>query len=74
LNCLGLFAPAGTPKPVVDRLALEVARIVRIKETVERLHAQGAEAPVGTKEFTAFVKAETAKWAKVVAATGMKAD
>jgi tripartite-type tricarboxylate transporter receptor subunit TctC len=75
LNWLGLFAPAGTPRSVVDKLAAEAIRIVRLREIIERLHAQGAEAsPLATDEFSAFVKSETAKWAKVVASTGMKAE
>jgi tripartite-type tricarboxylate transporter receptor subunit TctC len=41
----------------------------------QRLNAQGAEpAPLATEEFTAFVKSEVEKWAKVVAVTGMTAD
>ena len=75
LNWLGLFAPAGTPRPIVDRLAAESLRIVREPAIVQRFHAQGAEpSPLGTEEFAAFVKAEIAKWAKVVAATGMTAE
>jgi tripartite-type tricarboxylate transporter receptor subunit TctC len=75
LNWLGLFAPAGTPRAVVDRLSAEALRVLRLPEVVQRFHAQGAEpSPLGTKEFTAFVKSEVAKWGKVVAETGMKAD
>ena len=75
LNWLGLFAPAATPRSIVDKLAGELGRILRQKETVERLHAQGAEASfLGTEEFTRFVRTETTKWAKVVTITGMKPD
>ena len=75
LNWLGLFAPAGAPRPVVERLAGEVTRIVRLPEVRERLNAQGAEpAPLGADDFGAFVKSEIEKWAKVVAATRMTAD
>ncbi len=75
LNWLGLFAPAGTPRAVVDRLSTEVNRILRQPETVSRFHAQGAEpSPLGTDEFTAFQKKEVEKWAKVVAVTGMRAE
>ena len=75
LNWLGLFAPAGAPRPVVERLAGEVTRIVRLPEVRERLNAQGAEpAPSGADDFGAFVKSEIEKWAKVVAATRMTAD
>ncbi|HWI12691.1 MAG TPA: tripartite tricarboxylate transporter substrate binding protein [Burkholderiales bacterium] len=75
MNWLGLFAPAGTPRPVVDRLAAEALRIVRSPEIVARMNAQGAEpSPQGPDEFAAFVKAEVEKWGRVVAATGMTAQ
>ena len=75
LNWLGLFTPAGTPRAVVEKLSVEATRIMRTPEVRERLNAQGAEpSPLGTEEFTVFVKSEVEKWAKVVAATGMTAD
>ena len=75
LNWLGMFAPAGTPRGIVDRLSSEVTRIVRLPEVRERLNAQGAEpSPLGADEFPAFVKLEVEKWAKVVAVTRMKVD
>jgi len=75
LNWLGLFAPAGTPRAVVERLNAEILRVVRSPEVRERLNAAGAEpSPLGTEEFAAFVKSEVEKWAKVVAATGMTAE
>ncbi|MBI4194871.1 MAG: tripartite tricarboxylate transporter substrate binding protein [Betaproteobacteria bacterium] len=75
LNWLGLFAPAGTPRAVVEKLSAEAVRIMRSPEARDRLNAQGAEpSPLGTGEFAAFVKSEVEKWAKVVAATGMTAD
>ena len=75
LNWLGLFAPAGTPRAVVDRLNSEALRTVRSPEVRDRLNAAGAEpSPMPTEEFAAFVKKEIEKWGKVVAATGMTAD
>ena len=75
LNWLGLFAPTGTPRAVVDRLSAEALKVLRMPEIVQRFHAQGAEpSPLGTREFAAFVKSEVDKWGKVVAETGMKAD
>ena len=72
LNWLGLFAPAGTPRAIVERLATESLKVLGTPDVVQRFHAQGAEpSPLGTAEFAAFVKSEIAKWAKVVAATGM---
>lgn len=72
LNWLGMFAPAGTPRAVVEKLSSELVRIVRMPEVSGALQASGAEpSPLGPDEFAAFVKSEVEKWAKVVAATGM---
>jgi len=71
----GMFAPAGTPKEAVARLAGEIAKILRAPELKERFFVQGAE-PVGNtpEEFAAFVRSEIAKWRKVVEFSGMRAD
>jgi tripartite-type tricarboxylate transporter receptor subunit TctC len=71
----GLFAPRGTPKAVVDRLAAETRRILALPEVRERLAGLGAE-PVGSTpaEFASHVQREIAKWAQVVKASGAKAD
>jgi tripartite-type tricarboxylate transporter receptor subunit TctC len=66
LNWFGLFAPAGTPQPIINRLQAEAAAIVFAPETRQRLAGDGAE-PVASKpaEFAAFVKSEMTKWAAV---------
>jgi tripartite-type tricarboxylate transporter receptor subunit TctC len=71
----GMFAPAGTPKEAVARLAAEISKILRAPELKERFFVQGAE-PVGNtpEEFAAFVRSEIAKWKKVVESSGMRAD
>jgi tripartite-type tricarboxylate transporter receptor subunit TctC len=70
-----MFAPAGTPRAVVEKLSSELVRIVRMLEVSGALQASGAEpSPLGPDEFAAFVKSEVEKWAKVVAATGMTAN
>lgn len=75
INWLGMFAPAGTPRAVVERLSGELVRIVRLPEVTARFNAGGVEpSPQSADEFAAFVKNEGEKWAKVVAATGMSAN
>jgi tripartite-type tricarboxylate transporter receptor subunit TctC len=71
----GMFAPTGTPREAVSRLAAEIGKILRAPELKERFFVQGAE-PVGNTpaEFAAFVGAEIAKWKKVVEASGMRAE
>jgi tripartite-type tricarboxylate transporter receptor subunit TctC len=71
----GVLAPAGTPAAAVKTIHREIANILKVPDVRSRLAAQGAD-PVGTApgEFDAFIKAEIAKWAKVVKASGLKVD
>jgi tripartite-type tricarboxylate transporter receptor subunit TctC len=71
----GVFAPANVPKPVLDKLAGEIARIVKLPDVAEKLSAQGA-IPVGSSadEFTRFVKAEMNLWGNVAKKIGLKPD
>ncbi len=71
----GVWAPAGTPAAVVQRLSSEIAAIVRSPEVRAQLEKLGAE-PVGNTpaEFTAFTKAELVKWASIVKQSGAKVD
>jgi len=71
----GLFAVAGTPSEIVARLQAEVARLLRLPEVRERLAALGAE-PVGSTpaEFGAFVRAEHARWGRVIREKGIRSE
>ena len=74
-NWVGLFAPAGTPPDIVGRLNAETRNFMQSKEITARLTAEGARfVPMTPEQFGAFVKAEIAKWAPVVKASGAKAD
>ena len=63
----GIFAPARTPKPIVERLHQELAAMVRRPQVIERLIALGIE-PEGNSplEFSEQVKQEIVKWGKVI--------
>jgi len=71
----GIFVPAGTPRPVVERLHAEFTRALAAPDVREKMLNLGAE-PVGSTpdEFAAYVRAEAAKYAKLVKASGAKVD
>ncbi len=70
-----MFAPAGTPKPVVDRLNAEVLRVFRLPEVAERLKTLGLEAVLSSpEELAAYQASEIVKWTKVVRESGAKAE
>jgi tripartite-type tricarboxylate transporter receptor subunit TctC len=71
----GVFAPGGTPPAIVNKLHTEISRIVQTPEMAQRLAADGSTvANLGPDEFARIIMAERAKWARVVQATGFKAD
>ena len=70
---VGMFAPAGTPADVVDRINADVAKVLQTPDARERLAALGAEAMVMTPaEFRKFMRDEIEDSAKVVKAAGIK--
>ena len=72
---LGLMAPAGTPRPVLDKLNAEVNKIINAPDVKETWGKQGA-VPMGmpVDEFGKFLREDIEKWSKLVKATGMKVD
>jgi len=71
----GFLAPTGTPRPIIERLAQEVAKVVREPATAERLRKIGVE-PLGNTpaEFAALVQREAPIWRDAVKAAGIRAD
>jgi tripartite-type tricarboxylate transporter receptor subunit TctC len=72
---LGLMAPAGTPRPVLERLNAEIGKVLTSAEVKESWGKQGA-APMNMSisQFDKFLREDIAKWAAVVKSTGMKVD
>ena len=72
---LGLMAPAGTPRPVLERLNIEIAKVLNAADVKETWGKQGA-APMSMSlaEFDKFLREDISKWAGVVKATGMKVE
>jgi tripartite-type tricarboxylate transporter receptor subunit TctC len=71
----GMYAPKATPRSVVARIQQEIARIVRLRDSGERLAALGADAVASTpEEFAAFTRAEYEKFAKLVKAAGIQPE
>jgi tripartite-type tricarboxylate transporter receptor subunit TctC len=69
----GLLAPAGTPKPIIDRINRDVVASLNLPEARDALLAQGAEpVPTTPQEFDTFLKAEIRKWGKVIKDAGIK--
>jgi tripartite-type tricarboxylate transporter receptor subunit TctC len=74
-NWYGLLAPARTPRPIIDRLNAETTKILHSPDIKTILFNQGLDVAPGTPEqFAAYIKSERAKWAKVIKASGAKAN
>ena len=70
-----LFAPAGTPRSIVNRINAEVDRLLQQPEVRERLHALGVVPFTGTPEALGdYLKFEVARWAKVIKEAGIKLE
>jgi tripartite-type tricarboxylate transporter receptor subunit TctC len=74
-NWFGTIVPVKTPPAVVAKLSQEIGRALRAPDVRERLLSQGMEPVSNTPEaYAAYVRAEMAKWARVVKASGAKAE
>lgn len=74
-NWTGIVAPTGVPKPVVNKLAAEVTRIIRSPDVSERLTQQGFDPLGGTpEEFGKLIRSEVARFGKAVKDSGAKAE
>ena len=71
----GILAPAGTPKPLIDRLNKEIVVIVQSPDFLKQLATEGA-VPIGNSpsDMAAVVKADIAKWAKVIKDAGIRPE
>jgi len=74
-NWFGTAVPARTPPAIVAKLSQEIARVLRLPDVGERLLSQGLEPVSSTpEEFSSYIRSEMSKWAKVVKASGAKAE
>ena len=69
----GMLAPAGTPRTIIDRIHQETVRALKAPEVIKQLAGEGADIVASTPEaFGAYIKSETAKWARVIKSAGIK--
>ena len=71
----GVVAPAGVPRPIIEKLAAEITTLVKSREIGERFEADGAQ-PVGStpQQFSAFLRSEMLKWGKVIREAGIQLE
>jgi tripartite-type tricarboxylate transporter receptor subunit TctC len=69
----GLLAPAGTPRPIIEKLSAAVNEAIKSPETLAVMRPQGMDpSGGGPDQFARFIAADTKKWADVIAAAGLK--
>ena len=71
----GILAPAGTPKAIVDKLSVEIARILDMPEVSEKIINMGANAFASTPEqFAALMKVDFERFAKIIKTANIKSE
>jgi tripartite-type tricarboxylate transporter receptor subunit TctC len=71
----GIVVPAGTPKPIVDRLNREIVKVMAMPDVQERFRREGLDIMTDTPEQAAVrIRNETKLWAKVIKDAGIKAE
>jgi tripartite-type tricarboxylate transporter receptor subunit TctC len=72
---VGILAPAGTPRAIVDKVNADVAEVLRAPETLEFLKTQGSEPLImSPQEFHELLVGDVQNWAKVVRSSGARID
>ena len=75
IQWFGVFAPPGTPKPIVDKLNAEINAMMKTPEFIEKIESQGGTIYGGTPEnFASYIRGDVAKWDKLVKAANIKLD
>jgi tripartite-type tricarboxylate transporter receptor subunit TctC len=71
----GLLAPAGTPRPIIDKLAAATRQAMHTPAAIEALRPQGDDPlDAGPDEFAAFMRSEITRWTEVAHTAGMKSS
>ncbi|WP_428851789.1 Bug family tripartite tricarboxylate transporter substrate binding protein [Imbroritus primus] len=74
-NWTGLMMPAGTPKPIIDKTASAIGKMMEVKSVRERIIAIGfTPAPQNSADFTKYYNAEVARWGKLIKERNIQAD
>jgi len=74
-STIGFGVPAGTPKPIVEKLSAEIRAFMQQPETVQKMAELGAAAvAVDSESFAAYIASETARWKKVIEAANIKLE
>ncbi len=71
----GVLAPAGTPRPIIDRLNTDIKSVMTSPQMVERMAGYGIQTTHSTpEEFSERIRADTQKWARIIEQSGARAD